>query len=192
MAGDSKPARKIMVVAEPTRESAGALQYALYNAVFEKDELILLHVENPTSWLNVISSMFLRKPLVGNSTTEGGGGEEGGSDVDFLEEMKSACKVAQPKLRVRTLRVVMDGKDKATMILSQTKEQGIDLIIIGQKRSLSSVILGSMRPAGPKVVDTAEFLIENCSCNCVGVQKKGQNEGYVLNTKTQKNFRLLA
>lgn len=42
------------------------------------------------------------------------------------------------------------------------------------------------------VEDTAEYLIENSNCNCVGVQKKGQNAGYLLNTKTHKNFWLLA
>lgn len=49
---------------------------------------------------------------------------------------------------------------------------------------------GSLR--GSKGVDTAEYLIENSKCTCVGVQKKGQNGGYVLNTKTHKNFWLLA
>lgn len=40
--------------------------------------------------------------------------------------------------------------------------------------------------------DIADYLIENSKCLCVGVQKKGQNGGYVLNTKTHKNFWLLA
>jgi hypothetical protein len=39
---------------------------------------------------------------------------------------------------------------------------------------------------------TAEFLIEHSKCLCVSVQKKGQNAGYLLNTKTHKNFWLLA
>ena len=39
---------------------------------------------------------------------------------------------------------------------------------------------------------TVEFLIENSKCLCVSVQKKGQNAGYLLNTKTHRNFWLLA
>jgi hypothetical protein len=39
---------------------------------------------------------------------------------------------------------------------------------------------------------TPEFLIEHSKCLCVSVQKKGQNAGYLLNTKTHKNFWLLA
>lgn len=49
---------------------------------------------------------------------------------------------------------------------------------------------GSLR--GTKGIDTAEYLIENSKCTCVGVQKKGQNAGFLLNTKTHKNFWLLA
>ncbi|CAL0329900.1 unnamed protein product [Lupinus luteus] len=49
---------------------------------------------------------------------------------------------------------------------------------------------GSMK--GAKMIDTAEYLIQNSPCTCVGVQRKGQSGGYVLNTKTQRNFWLLA
>lgn len=135
MQGGTSP-RKVMVVAEPTRESAVALQYALSHAVLEQDELILLHVENPNSWRNTFST-FLRRPSVGSS--DGGGG---GGDVDFLEEMKHACKAAQPKLPVSVERMEMEGKDKASVILFRSIILGIDLIVIGQRRSLSTAILG--------------------------------------------------
>jgi len=45
---------------------------------------------------------------------------------------------------------------------------------------------------GTRMTDLAEYLIENSKCTCVGVQKKGQNGGYLLNTKTYRNFWLLA
>ncbi|XP_062166961.1 uncharacterized protein LOC133873246 [Alnus glutinosa] len=195
MQGETSSARKVMVVAEPTRESAVALQYALSHAVLEQDELVLLHVENPNSWRNTFT-MFLRRPGAGSSSTmgcsDGGGGGE-----DFVEEMKHACKAAQPKLRVHVERVeILEGKDKASVILFQSMLLRIDLIIIGQRRSLSTAILGCRRSGGSmrgtKGIDTAEYLIENSKCTCVGVQKKGQNAGFLLNTKTHKNFWLLA
>ncbi|OIW17936.1 hypothetical protein TanjilG_17772 [Lupinus angustifolius] len=197
-------ARKVMVVADPTRESAGALQYALSHAVLEQDELILFHVENPSSWRNTIST-FLKMPSLGSSTTAsldlGGGGAAaatGEGEVDFLEEMKHACRVSQPKMKVRVLRVDMDGKDRASTILLYSNNEGVDVIVIGQKRSFSSALLGYKRSGGggsmkgAKMIDTAEYLIQNSSCVCVGVQRKGQSGGYVLNTKTQRNFWLLA
>jgi len=196
-------ARKVMVVADPTRESAGALHYALSHAVLEQDELILLHVENPSSWRNTIST-FLKMPSLGSSTTAsldlGGGGAAaptGEGEVDFLEEMKHACRVAKPKMRARVLRVDMDGKERASTILIHSKNEGVDVIVIGQKRNLSSALLGYKRPGGgsmrgAKMLDTAEYLIQNSSCICVGVQRKAQSGGYVLNTKTHRNFWLLA
>lgn len=203
--------RKVMVVADPTRESAAALQYTLSHGVVERDELILLHVENPSSWMTTLSTLFKRPIYVasGNSQigssrrasmdqnggSEGGGG--GGLEVDFLDEMKHLCEAAQPNVRVQTARVELEGdKDKASAILSQCSSHEIDVLIVGQRRSFSTAILGCRRRGGSmigtRITDLAEYLIENSKCTCVGVQKKGQNGGYLLNTKTYRNFWLLA
>lgn len=197
MNGGTVPKRKVMVVADPTRESAAALQYAISHAMMEKDELILIQVGNPNSWRSTFST-FLKRPTppaaVAASSTER---SRGGGDWDHLEAMKHACAFALPKVRVHIERVAMEGKgDKATTILHYCKLFSVDLLIVGQRRSLSTTILGSRRNGGPsrlaKATDTAEYLIENSKCTCVGVQKKGQNAGYLLNSKTQRNFWLLA
>ncbi|KAK4796691.1 hypothetical protein SAY86_029017 [Trapa natans] len=207
-ASSSSP-KRVMVVMEPTRESAAALQYTLLHGVVERDELILLQLENPSSWRNAISTFFRRSGAVGlpisslSSVGAGSGGGissprgEGGGVTDFVEEARRACEATQPSVRVRMERVEMEGgMEKAVVILSQSKLHGVDVLIIGQRRSLSTTILGSRRQENsmrvPRVTDTAEYLIENCSCTCVGVQRKGQNAGYLLNTKTLRNFWLLA
>lgn len=146
--GKSAPARKVMVIADATRESAAALQYTLSHAILENDTLILLHVENNNFWRNTFS--FFRKPLPTNqiaaSITESaagsGGGGSGWVDLSFLEAMKQVCEKAESKIQVTTEVVEMDGKDKANVILSQCTEHKIDLLIIGQRRSLSNAILG--------------------------------------------------
>lgn len=140
------PARKVMVVADPTPHSAAALQYALSHALLEQDELILLHVENSGSWKNTLTT-FLRRPTIASAANAmtpniSSGPDWGSTDVNFLDQMKYASEIAQPKIPVRIEKIEMDGKDKATVILSKSKDLGIDLIIIGQKRSLSSAILG--------------------------------------------------
>ncbi|KAK8709713.1 hypothetical protein V6N13_060721 [Hibiscus sabdariffa] len=198
------PARKVMVVADPTPHSAAALQYALSHALLEQDELILLHVENQFTWKSTLTT-FLRRPSLASGAGAGAsasamvptfGPDWTSTDVNFLEQMKYACEIAQPKIPVRIEKVDMDGKDKAHVIISKSKDLRIDLIIVGQKRSLSSAILGYKRTGGnikgSKLLDTIEYLIEHSPCNCVAVQKKGQNGGYILNSKTQKNFWLLA
>ncbi|VFQ85437.1 unnamed protein product [Cuscuta campestris] len=183
--------RKVMVVADPTRESAAALEYALSHAVLENDTLVLLHVDNPNAWRNQIGSFFKRSASSSSPAATPGCGI--GVEADFLEGMKRACRVAQAKMTVQVERVpIMDGKDKASAILSQCAKLGIDLLIIGQRRTLSNAILGPKRSGSLRGLDTAEYLIENSKCTCVGVQKKGQTAGYLLNTKSHKNFWLLA
>lgn len=154
MACGSTPARKVMVVADPCRESAAALQYALSHVVLENDTLILLHVENPNSaWRIPFGTIFRKAPSLpasagaasmsasSSSSSEGFGGGGGGT-IDFLEAMKQACGIAQPRLKVRVRRVEMDGKDKASVLLAQSSSHGVDIIVIGQRTTLSNAILG--------------------------------------------------
>ncbi|CAL9076321.1 universal stress protein domain containing protein [Musa troglodytarum] len=200
MDGCGSPAgkRRIMVVADPGRESAAALEWALYHAVLEHDDIILLHVEPVSARRASALSSFLSRPPSGVSqvlSLEAAvvGAGEGGGDYEFLDAMRARCQAVQPTVRVQIERVEMESKDKAAAILTQTQLSRADLLVIGQRRNATSFLgcklSGSMSNKGP---DTAEFLIENSKCLCVGVQKKGQNAGYLLNTKTHKNFWLLA
>lgn len=179
MADGKNSTRKIMVVADPTRESASALQYALSHAVAENDTLILLHVGNPNAWRNILGAL-IKKPSPNSSTStspsegrgvnsspfatffrkslptsaassqeaaeDGGGGVKGCNGkgyMDFLGTMRHACEVAKPKIKVCTETVEMDGnaKEKASVILAKSASLGIDTLVIGQRRSLSNVIL---------------------------------------------------
>ncbi|RVW34965.1 hypothetical protein CK203_092551 [Vitis vinifera] len=156
----------------PNRESAAALQYAISHAMMEKDELILIQVGNPNSWRSTFST-FLKRPTPPAGLQPLPLNAAGGGDWDHLEAMKHACAFALPKVRVHIERVAMEGKgDKATTILHYCKLFSVDLLIVGQRRSLSTTILGSRRNGGPsrlaKATDTAEYLIENSKCTCVG------------------------
>ncbi|KAG0459248.1 hypothetical protein HPP92_022376 [Vanilla planifolia] len=143
----STPAkRRVMVVADPGRESAAALQWALSHAILEHDELILLHVDAPNSGSRRggAFSVFLRRPT---SIGPGGGGSligwsnhhsplalvsssslslpsmgsaangTGEGEYEFLDAMRAACEAAQPNVRVQIERVEMEGRDKAAAIL---------------------------------------------------------------------------
>ncbi|KAK1379705.1 Usp domain-containing protein [Heracleum sosnowskyi] len=199
--------RKVMVIADPNRESAAALQYALSHAILDNDSLMLLHVSNNNvkpkhpfpffkksgSSINHNSQTSISSLKTERTSSDSGRHFSGGSiDLTFLEDMKKACKKVQPQIEVTTEVVAMDGKDKANVILSQCSEHGIDLLIIGQRRTLSTAILGKQKKNAPIKGDTAEYLIENSKCTCVAVHKKGANAGYLLNTKTQRDFWLLA
>ncbi|KAL6195476.1 hypothetical protein ACLB2K_031095 [Fragaria x ananassa] len=209
-----EPAKTVLVVADPNRESSSALQYVLSHSVLDHDELILFHVENPSNWIHAFHfNTFLKIPpanagVHAMSSDHGSGSgtanlEKGTAVKDFLEEMKKECNRTKPKLNVRIERVAFEaGRDRANTILHHSEVLGVDIVVIGQKRSLfAKGHLGSYtwpRPGGrssgssSKGINTAEYLIENCKCTCVGVQKKALAGGYVLNSKTHKNFGLLA
>nr|XP_043638524.1 uncharacterized protein LOC122609560 [Erigeron canadensis] len=199
--GGGKPAqrRKVMVVAEPTRESAAALHYVLSHVIFDNDILYLLHVENPNFWKNKISC-FIKQSSTSSSTPDaresigcnvGGGGGCLGDNVDFLDQMKSACELVHPKLKVKVSKVESEARDKGYVIISQTKVLGIDLLVVGKRQSLSNAILRQRRNGSIRG-ETAEYLVQHSKCTCVAVQRKGQNGGYLLHTKTHRNFWLLA
>ncbi|XP_058101362.1 uncharacterized protein LOC131245727 [Magnolia sinica] len=183
--------RRVMVVADPRPESEGALEWALSHALLARDELILLHVEPNSSRRHSFATFLKRPPTVPGqadpSSVEGG-------DYEFLDDMRTTCLALQPRVQVQVERVDMDGRDKASVILLQAKVFSVDLIVIGQRRHFSQIFLGGKLggKSANKAPDTAEYLIENSKCLCVGVQKKGQKAGYVLNTKTRRNFWLLA
>ncbi|KAJ0092228.1 hypothetical protein Patl1_25727 [Pistacia atlantica] len=170
-AGGNSTPRKVMLVADPTRESAGALQYALSHVLVEQDELILIHVEHQSAWKNPFATLLKKQTSSSSNQTPSAlcsssdGGAPAAGEEDFLDQMKHACEVAQPKLQ--------DRDEISPMLILRYKRPG-----------------GASR--GARGMDTAEYLIENSKCTCVGVQRKGQNAGYLLNTKTHKNFWLLA
>ncbi|KAL0368524.1 UNVERIFIED_CONTAM: hypothetical protein Scaly_1071300 [Sesamum calycinum] len=154
MVGENAAARKVMVVADPSRESAGALDYALSHALVENDTLVLLHVETPNPWKNPFNALF-KNPMSPGGTRSGSGGSYslsfaaaaaeggGGGEVDFLDGMKRTCMARQPKVKVVTEKVEMtDGKDKASTIIAHSAASKVDLLIIGQRKTLSNALLG--------------------------------------------------
>ncbi|XP_042410723.1 uncharacterized protein LOC122000379 [Zingiber officinale] len=196
--GWSSPAgnkRRVMVLTDSRRVSNGALEWTLHHALLEHDELILLHLGSATprrssSPPSMISS-FLCRPSSAVSPIGAENGE-GKAELNFLHAMRAKCEAEQPKVKVLIQRAEIEGNDKAATILAQAKLLLVDLLVIGQRRS--SAILCGCRIGGSissKGTSIAEFLIENSECLCVGVQKKGQNGGYLLNTRTHKNFWLL-
>lgn len=143
------PRKKVMVVADSTRDSSGALQYALSHAVLEHDELILCHVDNPNNWIHAINlNTFLKVPpnlvtaaVHAMSFDQGNGNGIANLGIDpvkdFLEQIMNECNRVQPKLRVRIERVSLEaGRDKANTILHHSEVLGVDILVIGQRRSL--------------------------------------------------------
>uniref|UniRef100_A0A0D9XKC9 UspA domain-containing protein n=1 Tax=Leersia perrieri TaxID=77586 RepID=A0A0D9XKC9_9ORYZ len=118
-----------------------------------------------------------------------------GDGILLLHTMSAACRARHPRARVRAVRVepATEGREaKAQTILAESQRRGVELLVIGHRRVSSFLGLRGAGGSSRGHDSTAEFLIEHSKCVCVSVQKKGQNAGYLLNTKTHKNFWLLA
>lgn len=199
-AGSSTPKQRlVMIIADPGRESTAAMEWALSHAVLEGDDILLLHVNMPPN--GAAGGAGPSRSGSGGSAGSplavflGGGGGSGAGDGEFIEAMRAACKARHPRARVHAERVepATEGREaKAQTILAESQRRGVELLVIGQRRVSSFLGLRNASGSGRGHDSTAEFLIEHSKCLCVSVQKKGQNAGYLLNTKTHKNFWLLA
>ncbi|KAK8444951.1 hypothetical protein SEVIR_9G230600v4 [Setaria viridis] len=200
----AKP-RLVMLVADPCRESTAAMEWALSHAIVEGDDILLLHVNMPHPHNGAAGGHVPSRSSSGGSAGSpiaaflGGGGSGAGAGADgggdFMEAMRGACKARYPRARVHGEHVepATEGREaKAQTILAESQRRRVELLVIGHRRVSSFLGLRSSSGSSRGHDSTAEFLIEHSKCLCVSVQKKGQNAGYLLNTKTHKNFWLLA
>ncbi|GAV62204.1 LOW QUALITY PROTEIN: hypothetical protein CFOL_v3_05728, partial [Cephalotus follicularis] len=175
MEGGTTPGRKVVVVGEPTSESAAALQYALSHTLVEDNKLTLIHVENPSSWRNTF--FFLRRPILSSISFP----------ISPLHIRRCFTKKSQCPQNITletygNLPFKKTFEDRKTTLFWSNFLLQCNTLLLAVQYSASVCINGSRRPGGSmKGIDTAEYLIEKCKCTCVGVQKN-------LKRKTQKNF----
>ncbi|KAK6116412.1 hypothetical protein DH2020_049874 [Rehmannia glutinosa] len=174
--GVNKPAaisgRKVMIVVDSSMEAKNALQWALSHTVQNQDVLVLLHVIKPSKQGDQ-SKVTPKVP-------------------EFLTCMKSSCQVKRPEVNVEV--VVVEGKDKGPAIVAAAKTQAAALLVVGQKKRsvtwrLMLMWAGNRAPAG----GVAEYCVQNASCMAIAVRRKNKRlGGYLITTKRQKDFWLLA
>lgn len=88
----------------------------------------------------------------------------------------------------------MDGKEKGPRIVEEARKQGVSLLVLGQKKRsttwrLLMIWAGNRAAAGGMV----EYCIQNASCMAIAVRRKSKKlGGYLITTKRQKDFWLLA
>ncbi|KAI4307277.1 hypothetical protein L6164_030481 [Bauhinia variegata] len=155
--------KRVMVVVDETSHSKHAMIWALTHVVSKGDLLTLLHIVPPH------------------------GGSESSCSTYLVNYLGSLCKDCKPQVEVEAL--VIQGPKLAT-VMSQVKKLEVCVLVLGQKKPspLFSCLCGSS--------STEEF-VENCinhaECLTIGVRKRSQGtNGYLISTRWQKNFWLLA
>lgn len=167
--------RKIMVVIDSSVESKNALYWALTHTVQSQDLVILLYVNKCShSGDHCVKEI---SPRVS----------------EFLSCMKIICQQRRPEVHIMIS--VTEGKEKGPLILEAAKKQGVALLVLGQKKRAAVtwrllMMWAGQRAAGGGVV---EYCIQNAGCMAVAVRRKSKKlGGYLITTKRQKDFWLLA
>lgn len=184
--------RKVMVVVDSTREAKRALLWVLSHALLKHDRLILLHVAPlpPGSPKKGIESPFSSKRHLNPK------------DSNFLNSLKSLCIQRRPEVEVEVM-IVEGFKDKGPTILQQAKKHSVSLLVLGQPkppllcklRAIWSEKRWTIRSQDSSAAAAAvvEYCIQNSECLSVAVRTKSRRMGgYLISTKRQKNFWLLA
>ncbi|KAL3830599.1 hypothetical protein ACJIZ3_019401 [Penstemon smallii] len=173
--------RKIMIVVDSSIESKNAVQWALSHSVQNQDIMILLYVTKPSKQeIVIVAAEDSIKKDVNQRIPE------------FIACMKRMCQLKKPEVQVEV--AMVDGKEKGPVIVEEAKRQEVALLVLGQKKRsvtwrLMVMWAGNRAPAG----GVAEYCVQNASCMAIAVRRKSKKlGGYLITTKRQKDFWLLA
>ncbi|CAA0833048.1 Adenine nucleotide alpha hydrolases-like superfamily protein [Striga hermonthica] len=165
--------RKVMVVVDSSMEAKNALQWALSHTLQNHDILVLLHVIRPSKQGDQ-STMDTKVP-------------------EFINTMKTSCQVKRPEVVVEV--AVVEGKDRGAAIVEAAGREGAALLVVGQKkRSVTWRLMLMWTGAGRgSAGGVAEYCVQNAGCMAIAVRRKSKKlGGYLITTKRQKDFWLLA
>ncbi|KAE8023110.1 hypothetical protein FH972_008854 [Carpinus fangiana] len=172
--------RKIVIVVDSSLEAKGALQWALSHTVQNQDTVILLCVTKPS-----------KQAAAASSTAQGSGKEIVPRAYEFIDSLKKLCKSKKPEVQIEV--AVVEGKEKGPTIVEEARKQGASMLVLGQKKRSTTWRL-LMMWAGSRVTGgVVEYCIQNADCMAIAVRRKSKKlGGYLITTKRQKDFWLLA
>ncbi|XP_022768198.1 uncharacterized protein LOC111312306 [Durio zibethinus] len=157
--------KRVMVVVDQSSHSKHAMMWALTHVANKGDLLTLLHVVSPSQKTSDSSSC---SPYLANS-------------------LGSLCKACRPEVEVEALAI--QGPKLAT-VMSQVKKLAVSVLVLGQKRPSPFLNCLSGNSSAENFV---EQCINNADCLTIGVRKQSKGVGgYLVSTRWQKNFWLLA
>ncbi|KAK9758260.1 hypothetical protein RND81_01G218800 [Saponaria officinalis] len=132
----------------------------------------LTHVTNKGDWLTLLH-------IINDNDSS--------SSTNLATSLGSLCKACKPEVEVEAL--VIQGPKLAT-VSSQVKKLEVSVLVLGQKKPspIMTCLFG---------MSNTEDMVEQCiniaECLTIGVRKQSKGMGgYLISTRWQKNFWLLA
>ncbi|CAN4099675.1 unnamed protein product [Withania somnifera] len=166
--------KRVVVVVDQSSHTKHAMMWALTHVTNKGDILTLLHIVPHTS-------------ASSQCNIKGSSDSSSSSAAQLAGSLGSLCKACKPEVEVEAL--VIQGPKMAT-VMSQVKKLEVSVLVLGQKKpsSLFSCLCGE---------SSEEEFVEQCintlDCLTIGVRKQSKGMGgYLISTRWQKNFWLLA
>ncbi|GJM95877.1 hypothetical protein PR202_ga12661 [Eleusine coracana subsp. coracana] len=168
--------RRVMVVADGRKEAAGALQWALSQAVRSNDTIVLLSVVKPVVPQEAVSDSCVK--ILGPKCSK------------HIEALKSICESTRPEVKVETC--VVEADERAPAVVEAARRHGASLLVLGQRRRLRVPRwLQTLWWWRRGRTGTVEYCIEHAPCAALGVRRRSSG-GYLVSSKRHKDFWLLA
>ncbi|XP_058091186.1 uncharacterized protein LOC131237444 [Magnolia sinica] len=162
--------KRVMVIIDQSTRAKHAMMWALTHVANKGDLLTLLQIIPPQKK----AQRKRTRPYFADS-----------SSPHLANSLASLCKACRPEVEVEAL--LIQGPRLATVI-SQVKKLGASVLILGQHKH--SPVSCFFRGRSENFV---EQCINNAECLTMAVRKQSRDVGgYLISTRWQKNFWLLA
>ncbi|XP_030545219.1 uncharacterized protein LOC115751445 [Rhodamnia argentea] len=177
--GGSVMRKRVMVVVDESSRSKHAMMWALTHVANKGDLLTLLHIIPPGAERS--------SPPPSSDSSSSSSSSSSSTSPYLANSLGSLCKASRPEVEVEAL--VIQGPKMAT-VMSQVKKLEVSVLVLGQKKpsSLIRCLCGASRSE-----EFVERCINGADCLTIGVRKQSRGMGgYLISTRWQKNFWLLA
>lgn len=177
--------KKVMVVIDHSRESRLAMLWALSHIVHQADTVSLIHVL-PAHKLSSRNTTPTTTTTPDAPDLKNSRGKLDPRPSELGMSLKMLCTSRRPEVEIQVMTV--EGADKGTTIVNQAKKLEASVLVLGQRKP--SLLQRLFQRSNDAIVD---YCIENAECLTLAVRKKNkQMGGYLINSRWQKNFWLLA
>ncbi|PUZ38059.1 hypothetical protein GQ55_9G166700 [Panicum hallii var. hallii] len=173
--------RRVMVLADGRAEAAGALQWALSQAVRSNDTVVLLTVVKPVTQ-DAVSDSCVK--MLGTKSQQ------------HLDALKILCESTRPEVKVETCAV--EAEERAPAVVEAARRHDASLLVLGQRRRravarwLQALWRRRRRGGSPGGGGgMVEHCIEHAPCAALAVRRRSSG-GYLVSSKRHKDFWLLA
>ncbi|CAD6213586.1 unnamed protein product [Miscanthus lutarioriparius] len=184
---DGGGGRRVMVLADGRAEAAGALQWALSQAVRSNDTVVLLAVAKPPVARDAASDSCVK--MLGTKSQQ------------HLAALRTVCESTRPEVKVETCAV--EAEERAPAVVDAARRHGASLLVLGQRprrhavaRWLQQVVWRRRRSRGSSAAaagggSMVEYCIEHAPCVALAVRRRSSG-GYLVSSKHHRDFWLLA